>query len=132
MGVRITGMDEWREILETLPERAKDKFGRIMGQAGLNIKKDWSARWSAMPHEHLPHLVRLSSFGYEVDERNFTFSVNVGVKSGRLQTRLASFIEFGTLTSRPHPAGEPALHAEVPRAIPYIEKAAEELLTKPT
>lgn len=128
MGVQMRGMNELIKDLESLPERAPEKFKRVMGQGGNNIKKDWAARWQAMPHEHLPHLVRTSSFGYDVSEKGFTFSVKVGPKPHRLQTRLASFIEFGTLHSRPHPAGRPALDAEAPRTAEWAVKAFEDLL----
>jgi hypothetical protein len=128
MGTRITGMDEWLNALKTLPARAPEKFKAVMGQGGNNIKKDWSARWTAMPHEHLPHLVKLSSFQYEVTQHGNTYSVDVGVKGHGLQTRLASFIEYGTLTSRPHPGGQPALEAEAPRTAEWAQKAAEDLL----
>ena len=131
MGARIVGMDEWLAALKTLPERAPEKFKKVMGQGGNNIKKDWSARWQAMPHEHLPHLVKLSSFGYEVTQKGWTFSVEVGVKPHRLQTRLASFVEFGTLTSRPHPGGRPAIEAEAPRTAQWAAKAAMDLLDGP-
>jgi len=128
MGVTVSGMDDWLRDLDTLEERAKKAFTPIMKRAGGNIKDDWSGRWSAMPHAHIPHLVRKSAFSYDVDQRNHTYSLEVGVRAERPQARLASFIEFGTLTSHPHPAGEPALEAEAPRMAEYAEKVGAELL----
>jgi hypothetical protein len=130
VGAHIEGMDEWIRTLETLPERAPAKLTPVMKRAGGNMKDDWSARWTAMPHEHIPHLVKVQALSYDTSERNGTYSVEVGVRRGRLQSRLASFIEYGTLTSRPHPAGVPALEAEAPRMADAAVKAFAELLDK--
>jgi hypothetical protein len=131
VGVSVSGMDGWLRDLDTLPERADKAFVPIMKRAGGNIKDDWSARWSAMPHAHIPHLVRVSALSYDVDSRSGKYSLEVGVRAERLQARLASFIEFGTLTSHPHPAGQPALDAEAPRMAEYAEKVGADLLDKP-
>lgn len=128
MGVTVTGMDEWRADLDSLPERADKAFVPIMKRAGGNIKDDWSARWTAMPHSHIPHLVRVSALSYDVDTKDFEYTTEVGVRAERLQARLASFIEFGTLTSRPHPAGMPALEAEAPRMAGWAERIGADLL----
>jgi hypothetical protein len=128
VSVRVTGMREWLDTLESLPERAPKAFIPVMKRAGGNIKDDWSARWTAMPHAHIPHLIKVSAFSYDVDTKGFTYSLEVGVRSERLQARFASFIEFGTLTSRPHPGGEPALRAEAPRMAEWAEKVAGDLL----
>jgi hypothetical protein len=132
MGVTVTGMNGWLEDLDTLPERADKAFPPIMAKAGFNIKDDWSARWSAMPHAHIPHLVTVRAFSYDVDPKTAPkYTVEVGVRAEREQARLASFIEFGTLTSHPHPAGLPALEAEAPRMAEYAEKVGADLLDKP-
>jgi len=127
MGVRIEGMDEWLADLEALPERAAKKFSAVMLHAGLNIKDDWTARWKTMHHAHIPHLVRLINSENPTND-GWTFKVVVGVLEGRKQSRLASFIEYGTLTSGPHPGGQPALEAEAPRMAVYAEKVAVDLL----
>ena len=57
MGVTVSGMDGWLADLDSLPERADKAFIPIMKRAGGNIKDDWSARWTAMPHAHIPHLI---------------------------------------------------------------------------
>jgi|KBSSwiStaDraftv2_1062776.scaffolds.fasta_scaffold02111_13 hypothetical protein len=128
MGLSTRGMDEWLADLESLPERAVKPFTQIMKRAGGNIKDDWSARWTAMPHAHIPHLVQVRALSYDTDQKGWTFSVEVGVRAERLQARLASFIEYGTLTSAPHPAGMPALEAEAPRMAQWAAKVAEDLL----
>lgn len=128
MGLSKPGMAEWIADLESLPERAPKAFTPVMKRAGGNIKDDWSARWTAMPHRHIPHLVRVSALSYDVNQKGWTFTVEVGVRGERLQARLASFIEYGTLTSAPHPAGMPALEAEAPRMAEWAAKAAEDLL----
>ena len=126
MGVRIEGMDEWLADLEALPERAHKAFRQVTSKAGFNMKDDWTARWRGMPHAHIPHLIRL--IGYDLSNDGWTFKVVVGVTEGRPQSRLASFIEYGTLTSGPHPGGQPALDAEAPRMAVYAEKVAVDLL----
>jgi hypothetical protein len=127
VSVRVTGMREWLDDLETLAERAEPKFKAVMGQAGMNMKADWKAQWEGMPHAHIPWLVR--NIGYDVPPpKGFTFTVEVGITPHRPQSRLASFIEFGTLTSGPHPAGMPALEREAPRMAQWAEKVAADLL----
>ena len=128
MGVTVHGMDEWLRDLDTLPARAKEAFTPIMKRAGGNIKDDWSARWTGMPHAHIPHLVPVQAFSYDVSQKGYTFTVEVGVRAERKQARLASFIEYGTLTSGPHPGGIPSLEAEAPKMAAYAEKAAADLL----
>ena len=128
MGVHAEGLDEWIAVLDSLPQRADRAFIPVMKRAGGNIKDDWSARWTAMPHSHIPHLVRVSALSYDTDKVGWTYSVEVGVRAERLQARLASFIEFGTLTSGPHPAGQPALEAEVPNMEYWAAKVAGDLL----
>lgn len=126
MGAQVRGMAEWLEVLRTLPERAPGKYKPVMSKAGFNMKDDWIAQWEGMPHSHIPHLIR--DVGYDTSSSKFTYSVEVGVKPGRRQSRLASFIEYGTLTSGPHPAGVPALEREVPRTADWAERVTAELL----
>lgn len=128
MGATVTGMDAWLRDLQDLPERADKAFVPVMKRAGGNIKDDWSALWTAMPHRHIPHLVKVGAFSYDVTKNGLTYSVEVGVRTNRIQSRLASFIENGTLTSRPHPGGPPSLEAEAPRMAQWAAKVAADLL----
>lgn len=129
MGLHVSGLSEWQHVLETLPERAPKAFRDVVKRGGVQIKKDWQARWRAISHPkgHIPHLIRNIGFD-DVDEDGATFSVKVGVQSGRMQTRLASIISYGSLTSRPHDAGLAALEAEVPNMERYALKVAGDLL----
>lgn len=127
MGLKAHGMAEWIETLETLPERAPDAFRDVVKRGGVQIKLDWKRRWREASHiGHIPHLIRW--VGFDVSEKGPVFSVEVGVKSGLPQSRLASFIEYGTLTSAPHPAGQLSLDAEVPNMEHWAGKVAVELL----
>lgn len=126
MSVEVEGMREWLGDLEKLPERAVKAFRQVTSKAGFNMKDDWHARWQGMPHEHIPHLVKL--IGYDLTDDGWNFTVTVGVTDHRLQSRFASFIEYGTLTSGPHPGGQPALDAEAPRMAEYAAKVAQDLL----
>lgn len=128
MGLKVTGMDEWLRDLETLPERAPKAFHDVVKHAGVKIKLDWKRRWREASHiGHIPHLIRWVGFD-RVNQKGFVFSVEVGVKSGLPQSRLASFIEYGTLTSAPHPAGQLSLNAEIPNMEHWAGKVAVELL----
>lgn len=127
MGVSSVGFDALIKDLESLPERAPKAYKQVMKRAGGNMKDDWKARWTAMPHKHIPHLVR--SIAYQVEEvGTHTFRLTVGPRPHYLQARLAPFIEFGTLTSGPHPGGKPALDAELPKLLAWLEKVTQDLL----
>lgn len=126
MGVTVRGMAEWLAVLDSLPERAPKAFRPVVSRAGVQMKLDWRGRWQGMPHAHIPHLVR--ALGYDTSERGMVFTVEVGVDARKLQARLASFIEYGTLTNRPHPGGLPALEAETPRMASAAEQVGVDLL----
>lgn len=129
MGLKVTGMDEWLRDLETLPERAPKAFRPVVKRAGVQIKRDWQARWRAISadHGHIPHLIRGVGFD-DVDEHGSTFSVEVGVDPRNRQAFLSKIITYGTLTSRPHDAGQAALNVEIPKFEKAIGKAAVDLL----
>lgn len=114
MGVVVRGIAEWRRDLATLPVRAPKAFHGVQSRAGVNVKRDWRARWDAIksPRTHIPHLVR--GVGYDQDDTDDEFRLTVGVRQANKQAFLAKIIEYGTLTSAPHPAGVPALEAELP------------------
>jgi len=128
MGLRVNGMDKWIEVLETLPERAPKAFADVVKRGGVQIKKDWQARWRAASHPkgHIPHLIR--NLGFDESRSGWTFTATIGVQSGRMQTRLASIIEYGSLTSAPHPGGIPSLEAEAPKTEYWAGKVAVDLL----
>ena len=126
MGVKITGMDEWLRDLETLPERAPKAFRGVASRAGVQMKLDWRGRWQAMPHKHIPHLVR--GIGYDLTENGPTWSIELGIDPKNRQAFLAEIIERGTLTSGPHPGGIPALEAEAPKMSAAALKVAGDLL----
>lgn len=126
MGVEIEGMDDWLRTLETLPERAPKAFRQVASRAGVQMKLDWRSRWQGMPHRHLKHLVR--GIGYDLTEDGSTFSVEVGVDPTNRQAFLSKIIEYGSLTSGPHPGGQPALDAEAPKMADAALQVAAELL----
>ncbi len=128
MGAQVHGMDEWIADLESLPERAPKMFRPIVSRAGVQIKRDWKARWEAIrkTRTHLPHLPR--GIGYDTSEKDDVYSLSVGVNPTNRQAFLAKVIEYGTPTSAPHPGGQPALDAEIPRLMKAAEKAAADLL----
>jgi hypothetical protein len=128
MGVKVTGMDEWLRDLETLPERAPKAFSQVVKRGGIQIARDWRARWRAMPHKHIPHLVYKGIDFDDVEQNGSTFSVEVGIDPKNKQAFLADIIEKGTLTSGPHPGGIPALEAEAPKMAEYALKVAVDLL----
>lgn len=128
MGLKVNGMDDWLADLRSLPERAPKTFRAIVNRAGVQIKKDWQARWRAVspPPGHIPHLIR--GVGYDITEHGSDFTLEVGVNPRNRQAFLSKIITYGTLTSRPHDAGQAALDAELPRFERAIGKAAADLL----
>jgi hypothetical protein len=128
MGLHVSGLDDWLADLDSVPERAPTAFVAVMRRSGGNVIDNWAARWAAMPHAHIPHLARKGAFSFDVDRKGQNFALEVGVRSKWPQARIASFIEFGTLTSGPHPGGMPALEAETPRMTQALEDAAADLL----
>jgi len=121
-------MDQWLADLETLPERAAEKFPRMLGRGGMNIKGDWKKLWQAASHikGHIPHLIR--GVGYDVHEKSTSWDVEVGVDPKNRQAFLSKIISFGTLTSAPHDAGQTALDAEDPRYVQNVADLAVKLL----
>lgn len=127
MGTKTRGFDSLIRDLQTLPERAAETFPRVLGQGGLQIKKDWQARWRIVQvHGHIPHLIR--GVGYDVTERTTSWSVEVGVATRNRQAFLAKVITYGTLTSAPHDAGLAAMDVEDPKFVRAVGEAAVELL----
>jgi len=127
MGLSQRGMDEWLADLESLPERAPRAFRGVMSRAGVQIKLDWKAGWKAISTAgHIPHLIRF--IGYDLSEKGFNYSVEAGPKAGTLQSGLAAYITYGTLTSAPHDAGQHALDVELPKMQAAAAKVAEDLL----
>jgi hypothetical protein len=128
LGSSVSGMDEWLRDLRTLPERAPKAFRGVMSRAGVQIKLDWKRRWSEVTHPqgHIPHLIR--GIGYDLSETTTRFRVTVGVASNNRQAFLSKILEYGTLTSAPHPAGQLSLDAEVPKMEKAVGQVAEDLL----
>lgn len=127
MGVIVTGLDQFRDMLRTYPERADKAFRQVSSRAGVQIKKDWTTRWQTMRHAHIPHLVK--SVGYDLSDENFVYTAEVGVNRANRQAFLAAIIAYGTATSGPHDAGLPALEAEAPRTEAAALDVLEQLLT---
>jgi hypothetical protein len=127
MGTSTRGMDALIRDLETLPERAADKFPRVLGQGGLNIKRDWQAAWRRVQvHGHIPHLIR--AVGYDVHEHRDSWSAKAGVRVPSRQGFLAKVITYGTLTSAPHDAGLAAMDVEDPKYVRAVAEVAQKLL----
>lgn len=129
MGTTTHGMDEWLHVLDTLEERAAREFPKVVSKGALNIKRDWRAGWDAIKHvrTHIPHIV--SGIGYDTSREGWVFSAEIGVAASNRQAFLAHILEYGTLHSAPHPAGQMALDAEEPRFIQACADIAEKLLS---
>lgn len=129
MGVKVTGMADWLRDLETLDERADERFSAIVKRGANNIKLGWRAGWEAIQSTptHIPHLPR--GVGYDTDFQPPTWRAEIGVSRANSQSPLAHIIEFGSVNSPPHPAGQNALDAETPGFVRAVAEAGEELLT---
>ena len=128
MGTTARGMDAWIRDLATLPERAAEEFPKVLSRGGLNIKKDWRARWRALSAPRRGHIRPLiAAVGYDTHQRAGTWSAHVGVKAGSKQAFLASIITYGTLTSGPHDAGLAAMDSEDPKFVRAVAEVAQGL-----
>jgi hypothetical protein len=70
----------------------------------------------------------IRNIGYDLSEKGFVYSVEAGPKAGTLQSGLAAYISFGTLTSAPHDAGQHAVDVELPKMERAAAQVAEDLL----
>ena len=134
MGLEVQGMQEWQEVLSTLPDRAPNAFRAVMRKAGANIKDDWWFRWDAIRNvhgqTHIPHLLAKGrrGLGFDESDQDGVYKIVAGVPETNRQAFLAGIIEFGSQTSPPHPGGEPAIEAETPRMARYALDLAAKLL----
>jgi hypothetical protein len=122
-------MADWLRDLETLPERADDRFRGVVKRGANNVKVAWRAGWEAIQSTptHIPHLPR--GIGYDTDFASPRWSAEIGVSRANSQSPLAHLIEFGSVNNPPHPAGQAALDAETPKFVRAVIEAGEELLT---
>lgn len=128
IAVTVDGLADLLADLETLPERAAEKFPGVVSRGALQIKTDWRRRWSPVgqaPH-NLPHVVR--GIGYDLDRHGTEYSAEIGVARTNPQASLAHFPEFGSVNNAPLPGGAPALRAEAPKFVRAVAEVAEELL----
>lgn len=128
MGVVVRGLDEFVRDLESLAERARRRFPKVVSRGALNIKTDWRARWDAIkqPRTHIPHLV--DGIGYDTDDSPPEWSASIGVARSNSQAPLAHLLEFGSVNNPPYPGGQASLDDEEPRFVQAVAEAAEELL----
>lgn len=122
--VEVTGLRELVADLTRAESRSVDEVDKVVAKGALNIKSDWSRRWSG--HPHFPALAR--SVTYDQFHTPWTSSAEIGPDKGKPQGALGNVIEFGTEHNAPIPGGLPALDAEAPKFERSLADLAERLL----
>lgn len=126
--VHVVGLDVLAEVLRAAQADIIAEERKVASKGALNIKNDWRAGWSGMPHiRALPIAI-----GYDLAEDADSVSAVIGPDKDKSQGPLGNIIEFadGSIKSAPHPAGAHALELETPRFVDAVGKAAADLLEK--
>lgn len=110
--------------LGAAPERVLAGLGPVVSKGALNIKNDWRASLSGLPH--LPHLP--AAIGYDMDVSPDGASAEIGPDKDKKQGPIGSIVEFGTSKNPPRLDGQRALDAEEPR----FEAALADLIEEAT
>jgi bacteriophage HK97-gp10 putative tail-component len=122
----MSQLDDLAADLDRAVEDALDEAEKIVGKGSNNIKQD--AKQRVTGYSHLPHYPR--SITYDVDRAGNTVSSEIGPDANRRQGPLGYIIEQGTVNNAPIPHLYPALDAEEPAFVRYIEDLGEKLLKR--
>ncbi len=110
-----------RVAREVTPEAKK-----IVGFGSNSIKKDWRRRWRGLSHAPaLPYAI-----SYDVKQRGSTIEGEIGPDKSKPQGALGNLIEFGSINNAPQPGGAPALQAEEPKFVKFMEDLGVKALDK--
>jgi len=96
----------------------------VVSKGALNIKNDWRASLSGLPH--LPHLP--AAISYDMDVKPDAVSAEIGPDKDKKQGPLGSIVEFGTSKNPPRLDGARALTTEAPKFEAACEAVAEQAL----
>jgi hypothetical protein len=97
----------------------------VVKRGAVNVQRD-ARQWVGTRGRATRHYRRAISF----DLDPFGLAAEIGPQEGRTQKFLGRILEFGTVTSPPHPHLIPAVEAEGPRFADAVVKAATKALRK--
>jgi hypothetical protein len=105
--------------LEVAGDRLPLTIRPVVQKASLNIKKDAQERIGRGPY--LPMYGR--SISYDTEETGTSVTSEIGPDKDRAQGPLGNLLEYGTGDTAPIPHLGPALDAEEPAFLRYLEEA---------
>jgi hypothetical protein len=105
--------------LEIEAENLPDTVRPVVQKASLNIKRDAQARIGRGPY--LPMYGR--SISYDTEASGTSVTSEIGPDKDRPQGPLGNLLEYGTGDTPPIPHLGPALDAEEPAFLRYLEEA---------
>jgi hypothetical protein len=107
--------------LALAPARLKVALTAVVSKGALNIKNDWRANASGLPHAP----AYPSSITYDLTPAPGRIEAEIGPDKNKRQGALGNLIEFGSSKNPPHLDGARALAAEMPRFVDACAEAAQ-------
>jgi hypothetical protein len=127
MGATSTGLAELAADLRKAAEQAVPDAKKVVGKGCLEIKRSAQRIIRAASHRgYLPHYPR--SIGYEVTARGTVVTGVIGADPAKLQGGLGDLLERGSVNNAPIPHTSPALDAEEPVMVGYMEELGARLV----
>jgi hypothetical protein len=107
--------------LALAPARLQVALTAVVSKGALNIKRDWQASASGLPHAP----AYPSSITYDLTPAPGRIEAEIGPDKAKRQGPLGNLIEFGSANNPPHLDGARALAAETPRFVEACAEAAQ-------
>ncbi len=122
--VDTSALDKLVADLGQIPATVLPEARKVVARGANNIKKDARKRWRGHPHARmLPYAV-----SYDVKQRATSVEAEIGPDKDKPQGALGNLFEYGSLNNAPIPALAPALQAEEPGFVKYLEELAVKAL----
>jgi hypothetical protein len=127
MGAKSEGLAELAADLRKAAERAVPDAKKVVGKGCFEIKKAAQRTIRAASHRgYLPWYPY--SLGYRVDARGTVVTGEIGSDPAKLQGGLGDLLERGSVNNAPIPHTTPALDAEEPVMVRYMEELGARLV----
>jgi hypothetical protein len=117
MGATSTGLAELAADLRKAAEQAVPDAKKVVGKGCLEIKRSAQRIIRAASHR-----------GYEVTARGTVVTGVIGADPAKLQGGLGDLLERGSVNNAPIPHTSPALDAEEPVMVGYMEELGARLV----
>lgn len=124
MGAHAEGLTELIDDMKHAQEDIVEETRKIVKRGANNIKKDAKEKWANLAHA--PALPRAIS--YDVDVKGTTVEAEIGPDKAKRQGALGNLLEYGSSNNAARPALGPALDAEEPNLVRYLEDVGARLL----